>query len=181
MNQKGSVLILTVIAVLILSVLAAGLLTVGRTETISTQNYQLKKKAYYEAVRGLEEIRDTYIHKKINLGSIKLWPDDTLREGEYGLKYSYITGTLIDLEGIKTYGYAEPSGIIDSGINAPPPTAMSQSLEVGDEYSEGMGGRATIYLVPVTSEVNYARTSAYTEIVAGIYGFEETTEPPSGN
>jgi len=177
MKERGSILILTIISVLILSVLAAGLLTVGRTETVSTQNYQLQKKAFYEAITGLEEIRDTYINKKQNLSSILLWPDDTKETKENGIEYSYITGTLIDLEGIKTVGTAEPSGIIDSGLNAPPPTAMSQSLEVGDEYSEGMGGRATIYLVPVTSEVSYARSSAYTEIIAGIYGFEETVEP----
>ena len=177
MKEKGSVLILTIISVLVLSVLATGLLTVGRTESVSTQNYHLKKKAYYEAVRGLEEIRDTYIHKKQNLGLIKLWPDDTKRAGENGIEFCYITGTLVDLEGIRYGLYTDPSGIIDSGLTAPPPTAMSQSLEVGDEYSEGMGGRATIYLVPVTSEVTYATTAAYTEIVAGIYGFEETVEP----
>ena len=42
-KEKGSVLVLTIIAVLILSIMVTGLLTVGTTEIYTTQNFHLKR------------------------------------------------------------------------------------------------------------------------------------------
>ena len=54
--EKGSVLILTIITILIMSIMIFGLLSIGSTEVRTTQNYQLKKKSFYHAVQGLETV-----------------------------------------------------------------------------------------------------------------------------
>ena len=60
--EKGSVLILTIITVLIFSIMVAGLLTIGTTEIKTTQNYLLKKKSFYHAIQGLETVIEQARH-----------------------------------------------------------------------------------------------------------------------
>ena len=172
MKEKGSILILTLISVLLLSVLATGLLTVGTTETVTTKNYHLSKKAYYEAVRGVEEIRNFFITGNAEqIPGYQVWPSQTKIAAEHGIEYYYITGSLLDLEGIKTAGAAEPGEVQKWGFEGGGLVSLgfSESLKVGDQSADE--AKRKIYLVNVTSEVSYAKTSTYAEILAGIMAY----------
>ena len=52
--EKGSMLVLAIIATLILSLILVAGLTVSTTEVHTTQNYFLNKVSYYKAVEGVE-------------------------------------------------------------------------------------------------------------------------------
>jgi len=163
MNNKGSILILTMIAVLVLSIMVTGLLTVGTTEQYSTQNYHMSKIAYYTAVQGIEEIRNsiynapdaqavTAINKSLS----------STQAIEFGLKKSYITGTMEDLE-------------TSSGAGVP----IKQFLGFEAPQMQGisLGGAASIaslvWKVSVTSNIQSGSRgqakNAYSEITVGVY------------
>ena len=57
--EKGSMLILAIIATLILSLILVAGLTVSTTEVHTTQNYYMNKVSYYKAVEGVEIVTET--------------------------------------------------------------------------------------------------------------------------
>lgn len=179
-QERGSVLILTILAVFLLSLMVTGLMNVGTTEVYSTQNYQLSKTAYYTAVQGVEEIRNLIYNypDAQNVITIKryftgfegpLLESDKTMTGttteDVGFTRSYITGTMKDME-----EYNEASG--DStkaallgqleGFKAPPLPAIS--------LGGGSSIAPVVWKVNVTSQVKQgARGAAYAEILSGVY------------
>lgn len=164
-KENGSLLVLTLIAVLILSLLMIGLLTVGTTELQSTQNYQLNKDAYYAAVQGVEEIRNQ-IHQSPDPASIEIVSRsksetemaDTFGTINLGTSRTYITGTLKDWEDntpepVKNYG---------EFFKAPSPRGTSLSI------------LGTVWKVTVTAEARMGNRGGYSQIEAGIYSVLES-------
>ncbi|MGE5341188.1 MAG: hypothetical protein ACM3SY_06865 [Candidatus Omnitrophota bacterium] len=156
--NNGSILILTIIAVLILSIMISGLLTVGTTEIQTTQNFHLNKSAYYTAVQGVEEVRNLIYSTPDaqTVSQITKSIADTQTE-ESGLKHYFITGTLKELE-------AGGSGVPVTpfkGFEAPPLVGMQ------------LGGNTSIspavWKVEVSSAVSAGTKNAYAEITAGVY------------
>lgn len=160
-KEKGSILILTVIAVLILSIMAAGLLNVGTTEIYTTQNYQMNKSAYYETVTGVEEIRNL-IYNAPNAEAVtsivKSTYDTEVAEG--GMKRAYMTGTLKDREAGGSYGIGVPVTKFE-GFDPPPLPGIS----LGSISSVS----PVIWKVNITGEVNIGKRKAYAEIASGVY------------
>lgn len=185
-QQRGSILILTMVAVFILSLLVVGLLDVGTTEIYSTQNYQYSKAAYYAAVEGVEEIRNLIYNypDSQSVRSIRryttglegplLWGDDastgTLKIDEEGFERSYITGSMKNMEAYyeSDYGNEFEIGNITKleGFKAPPMPGIS------------LGGSSSVspvvWRVDVTSEVRKGERKAYAEIISGIYSILTT-------
>lgn len=162
--EKGSILILAIIATLILSVILVAGLSVSTTEVQTTQNNFMNKLSYYKAVEGVEVVIEDIRHT--------LNPD-TLANLRYGLdniyfsddggKYSvFITGSLGDLQALEkgTATMAPPISRFD-GFTPPPLPAMSLGTSTGVS--------PIIWMVPVTSKVEMGKKTAYTEIEAGIY------------
>ncbi len=163
-KEKGSILVLTIIAVLILSIMVTGLLDVGTSEFYTTQNYLSSKAAYYTAVQGVEEIR-VEIYNTPDAESvrniIKMPPPGASSSSGGFLRY-YVTGTLKDLEdilaGTNTNGV--PVEQFD-GFEAPPLPAIS----LGGSSSV----EATVWKVLVTAKIDENKRSTYSEVIAGIY------------
>ena len=158
-KEKGSVLILTVIAVLILSIMVTGLMNVGTTEIYTTQNYQMNKSAYYTAVAGVEDIRNQVYNAPDAeaVTAIVKSVYDT-QKSEDGFKTAYITGTLKDLE---TGGGAGVPVSKFEGFDPPPLVGIS----LGSTTSVA----PVIWKVNVTGEVNLTRKNSYVEISSGVY------------
>lgn len=163
-KERGSLLVLTLIAVLILSLLMIGLLTVGTTELQTTQNFQLNKNAYYAAVQGVEEIRDL-IHQNPDADSVTTITksksvtgvSDTFGDIKVGSSRAYIVGTLKDWEENTT----QP---IDrfKGFDPPPLRGISAGVD------------PVVWKVPITAAVTMGNRVGYAEIEAGVYSFIET-------
>lgn len=163
-RDKGSVLVLTIIAVLILSIMVTGLLNVGTTEIYTTQNFHLSKSAYYTAVQGVEEIRTTiwnYNEKDQSPESIvKLPPSEAYSSSGDYLKF-YVTGSLKDLEDIL-------NGTNSTGVNVQKlqgfkaPQIISYSLGLGNEL------KLEAWKVHVTAKIQANKRTTYSEIIAGI-------------
>ncbi|HDP95287.1 MAG TPA: hypothetical protein ENN40_08000 [Candidatus Aminicenantes bacterium] len=161
-NQGGSILLLTVMAVMILSILVVGLLTVGTTEVQTTHNHYLNKVAYYSAIEGVEEVRNeiykqpqpeyvTAINRDLYSTSSEQGP---LREG-------YVTGTLRDL----LAGTPQPVGMF-SGFQPPP----FPGLSLGSITSIS----PVIWNVTISSEIRAGGRRAYSELQTGIYSILTT-------
>ena len=168
-KEKGSVLVLTVIAVLILSIMVTGLLNVGTTEIFTTQNFQLKKSAYYTAVQGVEEIR-TQIYNTPDAASVngivKMPPSEAFSGSGGSLRF-YITGSLKDLEDILAGTDTDGVPIEQfKGFEPPPLPAIS------------LGGSSSIepivWKVEVTAKVGANKRSTYSEIISGVYSVVTT-------
>jgi hypothetical protein len=165
-KEKGSIMILTMMAVLILSVMLTGLLTVGTTEIYTTGNYHLKKIAYYTAVQGVEEVRNEIMkNPDANaVNNITRSSYETEQYGTGGLKRSYMTGTLIDREAGGSYGIGVPITAL-KGIDAPTPRGVS--------LGEGkIQFKSTIWKIVITADViagQKGKRIAFAEIIAGVY------------
>jgi hypothetical protein len=165
-KEKGSIMILTMMAVLILSVMLTGLLTVGTTEIYTTGNYHLKKVAYYTAVQGVEEIRNEIISAP-SAEAVRNITKSTYDTEQYetgGVKRSFMTGTLKDREAGGSYGIGQPITELE-GIDAPPPPGIS--IEVGRTSTMWM-----IWKVMVTADViagQKGKRISYSELIAGVY------------
>jgi hypothetical protein len=163
-KERGSLLVLTLIAVLILSLLMLGLLTVGTTELQTTQNFQLNKNAYYAAVQGVEEIRDL-IHQEPDAASVtsitktkyETTKSDTFGNVKVGTSRTYIIGTLKDWEENTTL-------FIDrfKGFEPPPLRGISKGVD------------PVVWKVPITASSTMGTRVGYAEIEAGIYSIIET-------
>ena len=98
-GERGSVLVLSLICVLILSFLVEGILDVSQTEIYTTQNYQLGRMAFYKALEGVEDVREQIAairDPEQTTTDVYRMASDTIQT-EGGLTYSYITGDLVDL------------------------------------------------------------------------------------
>lgn len=163
-KEKGSVLVLTIIAVLILSVMVTGLLNVGTTEIYTTQNYQLNKAAYYTAVQGVEEIR-TKIYNAPDAESVQTIvevPPPEAYSASGGFLKFYITGTLKDLEDILA-GTITTGTPLEQYKGFQPPALPSISLGGGTSVEP------IVWKVRVTAKVDANKRSTYAEVIAGIY------------
>jgi hypothetical protein len=152
--EKGSMLILAIIATLILSLILVAGLTVSTTEVHTTQNYYLNKVSYYKAVEGVEivtqRIRDTADPTTI------LVAGHEYRVTESAITRKFITGTLVDLQNGSSQN-VKPF----NGFDPPPLPAIS--------LGSASGIQPVIWFVPVSSEVTVGKKRAFTEIEAGIY------------
>lgn len=180
-SDKGSILVLTLMSVLILSILVSGLLTVGTTEVYTTRNFQLSKSAYYAAVQGVEEVRNL-IYNYPDASTVKsikrhfnglegpMLSDDNMGYGtndpQGGMERSYITGSLKVLESYELSGGTYDSSqipYIDQVQGFDPPPLPSVSL----------GGTSSIapvvWKVTVTAKVKVGNRIAYSEISSGVY------------
>jgi hypothetical protein len=163
-KEKGSVLVLTIIAVLILSIMVTGLLNVGTTEIYSTQNFHLNKSAYYTAVQGVEEIR-TLIYNTPDaesVGNIVKMPPMQAYSTSGGFLNFYITGSLKDLEDIL-------AGTNTAGV----PIEQFKGFEPPPLPSISLGGSSSIepivWKVQVTAKIDANKRSTYSEVISGIY------------
>lgn len=170
-KEKGSIMILTMVAVLILSVMLTGLLTVGTTEIFTTGNYHLKKVAYYTAVQGVEEVRQA-ISSAPSPSAVRSITKSTYETEQYetgGVKRSYMTGTLKDREAGGSYGIGVPITSLEGDLSAP--KARGISMEVGRINIEYL-----IWKVMVTADViagQKGKRIAFSEIIAGVYSTTE--------
>ncbi len=168
-KEKGSVLVLTIIAVLILSIMVTGLLNVGTTEIYSTQNFQLNKAAYYTAVQGVEEIR-TQIYNTPDAaavnGIVKMPPSEAY-SGSGGYLRFYITGSLKDLEDILAGTDTDGVPLEQfKGFSPPPLPAIS--------LGGGSSIEPIVWKVQVTAKIDANKRSTYSEVVSGVYSVVTT-------
>ncbi len=152
--EKGSMLILAIIATLILSMIMVAGLTVSTTEAHTTQNYYINKVSYYNAMEGLEVVIEQ-IRNESNPENIFVEPND-YSISQTGVNRLFITGTLVDLEGGLTQKVKKFTGF-------PPPPLPGISL------GPGSGISPILWYVPITSKVTVNNKSSYTELEAGIY------------
>jgi hypothetical protein len=152
--EKGSMVVLAIIATLILSLIMVAGLTVSTTEVQTTHNYYLNKVSYYKAVEGVEIVTED-IRNNPDPTTIVVGPTEYV-DNETGMTRSFITGTLVDMEGSTTQNVKPFMGF------DPPPLP---SISLGTSS----GVTPVIWYVPVTSKVTVNRKSSFTEIEAGIY------------
>jgi hypothetical protein len=167
-KEKGSIMILTIVAVLILSIMVTGLLNVGTTEMYTTQNFHLSKVAYYTAVEGVEELRNDIANEDKDIKELEATtyssPLGTTTGGKTaGLKSYYISGTLEDMEANtpKSLGDTETQDF-------PTPHVPGTSLSGGDTNVF-----LKLWQVDVTSKAKVGNRVAYREISAGILQVSE--------
>jgi hypothetical protein len=183
-KDKGSILVLTVVSVLLLSVMVIGLLTTGDVELMSAQNQYLNRVAYYTAIQGMEEIRNLIYHDPTIEVIQKSYDDDIHHEAE-GMERTYMTGSLWDLEYIRT-GSGSVVGINPGGTGGASVSEFNDKLERDkDEYKQLKGklrfvrsmsldeikGTEFVWNIKITSMVTFGRQIAYSEISAGILTF----------
>lgn len=152
--EKGSMLVLAIMATLILSLILIAGLTVSTTEVSTTQNYLMNKISYYKALEGVEVVTErirttadpTTI--SINANDFEVYDNGTTRK--------FVTGTLPDLQGGSTQNVKPFAGF------DPPPLP---SISLGS----ASGVTPVIWYVPITSEVAVNKKRSFTEIEAGIY------------
>lgn len=164
-NEKGSILVLTVISTLILSIIMTGLLTIGTTELHTTQNYHLTKIAHYSALEGVEVVRNLIAEAETteDIDTITKTVSDTGGRESFndgsgaitsGVYRSYITGSLLDFQ----EQTPQPVGQF-KGFKAPPLLGASQNLNL----------TPIIWKVYITSQALMGSKAGYSEIVSGIY------------
>jgi hypothetical protein len=57
-SEKGVALVLSILALLLLTAIAAGMMYMSTTETSVNNNFKSEEKAYFAARAGVEEVRD---------------------------------------------------------------------------------------------------------------------------
>lgn len=157
--NKGSVLVLTLIMVLLLSVMVTGLMTSGETETATAQNQVLKRTTYYAAVKGVESIRNQ-IYNTPDASSVTALTKSasSTRETDGGASYCYITGSLYDM--LNGGGTGKPLTQF-TGFDAP----TLQGISLGGTSSIS----SIVWKVNVTSQTTVGSKKAYSEILTGVY------------
>jgi len=149
--QKGSALILVMIAVMIMSTIVMGLLNVGTTEIRTPQDQLLKKKAFYHALLGLEVVIDQarFLEDPSQVPTAKV---TTSIEADRTIKSYYIGNMATGEEKISHL----------SELQAPSPVGISLSYK-SDFFT-------AMYRVPMVAEVATAngKSTTFSEIEAGI-------------
>jgi hypothetical protein len=163
-SERGSVLVLSLICVLILSFLVEGILDVSQTEMYTTQNYQLSRMAFYKALEGIEDVREQIASvtdpELIETDVYRIAADTVKKEG--GLTYSYITGDLVDFEN-DTYTTIRQF----TGFYPPPPPSISPNAKFV----------AVVWEVPICAMIETNTTFSfggkskkiYSEVLTGAY------------
>ena len=160
--ERGSMLILAIIATLILSLILVSGLTVSTTEVNTTQNFYMNKISYYKAVEGVETVTEL-IRNTADPSTISVKAEDNITTGS-GMSRSFITGTLVDLQHTPvTIQNVKPF----TGFDPPPLPSISLGTTSGIT--------PIIWYVPITSEVTVNRKRSFTEIEAGIYSILMTS------
>jgi hypothetical protein len=155
--EKGSMLVLAIIATLILSIILVAGLTVSTTEVHTTQNYYLNKMSYYKAVEGVEIVTEQ-IRITPDPGTIVVTASE-YDETDLGVQRTFITGSLVEFQNNSTQPVRPFAGF------DPPPLP---SISLG----ASTGVTPVIWYVPITAEVKMGianKKRSYTEIEAGIY------------
>ncbi len=156
-NERGSILILGVVTVLILSIMAIAGLTVSSIENQTTDNYYRSKQAFYKAVEAVEKVRMEIYENQDPVFITGIDYNRSLtREGNSTVYTEYITGDL------QTFDYNSSKAIeVFMGFNAPPFKGMS--------LDDRIGAAPVIWYVPVTAMKKSGKSTAYSEIQSGIY------------
>ncbi len=150
--ERGSVLILTLVAVLVLSLLVTGLLTVGTTEMYTTQNYHMNRLSHFHGLQGLESVRNL-VQISEDPPSIVL-ADNTIQED--GVSKRFYLGSILDVQD------GQPAAIkIFEGFPPPPMLGMSMGTNTGIV--------PVIWDVKITSKIKQGQNQTFTEIVSGVY------------
>jgi hypothetical protein len=170
-REKGSVLVLTLIAVLILSVTVTGLLLVGRTELFSTQSNYLDKAAYYTAVWGVEEIREAIMEGQFTTvaAMTKTYPETQFVQDS--INRLYIIGNMKDMEDtVKAIesGGAVPMKTLEKfeGFNVQMP---------GGSVAIGQPTQTAVWKVCVTGKASGVSRHAFAEVVCGVVSVLKST------
>jgi len=166
-KRNGSALVLTLMAVLILSGLAITGLTVSSTEIQSTHNFYLNKQAYYTAVEGVEQVRNLILQNPEPTEVIaisKTFNDTTSNEN--GIYKGYITGSMQDLRYYVDYGTDPPPVDSFEGFDPPPLTGIAMGSQVNIS--------PVIWRVDITSRVTVGKRTSYSEIESGVYSIVMT-------
>lgn len=169
-GEKGSILVLTIVSVLVLSLIVTGLLSVGTTEIHSTQNFHMNKSAYYAALEGVEDIRVS-IADNPDVGfvtGISKNPESTKKVESFdggdderkfknlGIRRSYITGNLKDFKD-----------------NTPQTVTKFEGFDAPQFRGLALGTETTIipvvWRVQITAEAAMGGRNGYSEIIAGVY------------
>ncbi len=157
--RRGSILILALVTIMILSIMAIAGLTVTSIENETTANFYRSKQAFYVAVEGVEQMRA--LMKDLDADDIAALEKsiiDTKIIG-YGNNYTaYITGSLKDLED----NISNPMEIFE-GFN---PTHLSGS----SVENTGTGVVPVIWYLPITAKKTTGKRTSYSEIQTGILG-----------
>jgi len=154
--EKGSMIVLAIMATLILSLIMVAGLTVSTTEVNTTQNYYMNKISYYKAVEGVEIVTEQ-IRNTADPATIAI-EDDEFEVTENGITRKFITGTLLDLQNDPVI----PQNV-KPFMGFDPPALPSMSLGTASGVSP------IIWYVPVTAQVTVNKKRSFTEIEAGIY------------
>ncbi len=155
--EKGSMLVLAIIATLILSIILVAGLTVTTTEVHTTQNHLMNKMSYYKAVEGVEIVTEQ-IRNAPDPSTLFITADE-FKVSDAGATHKFITGTLVDFQNNATQN-VKPF----TGFDPPPLPSISLGASTGVT--------PVIWYVPVTAEVKMGgalQKRSYTEIEAGIY------------
>ncbi|MCK4763935.1 MAG: pilus assembly PilX N-terminal domain-containing protein [Candidatus Aminicenantes bacterium] len=161
-KEKGSALVLTLIAVLLLSGLAITGLTVSSTEVQSTGNFLLNKRAYYAALEGVEAVRNEIFRQPDPESVTAIQMDLPQTKSGGGPNYTYyITGSMEDLRYYTENQTAPPTVNFFAGF--PPPPLAGISLTGSANVAP------VIWRVHITSSINVGKRKAYAEIESGIY------------
>jgi hypothetical protein len=162
--EKGSMLVLAIIATLILSIILVAGLTVSTTEVHTTQNHYLNKISYYKAVEGVEIVTQM-IRITADPGTIFVSADE-YDTAQGGVVRSFLTGTMENMQNL-TNGSGGPTYVsVKPFTGFDPPPLPSISL------GQSTGVTPVIWYVPVTAEVKMGAAKqkrSYTEVEAGIY------------
>ncbi len=147
-KEKGSMLIIALITVLILSFMVASGIRTTTTELFTTYNFYLKKVSYYYAVGGVESVA-IMVKNSENPSSITF---DQTNHTEDGFTIRLFTG---DLEnGVSNVN-------VFQGFQPPPLPGIS----LGTSTSV----KPIIWEINLASELTKNKRKAYSEIEAGIY------------
>jgi Tfp pilus assembly protein PilX len=150
--QRGSVLVLTIVTVLIISVMVMGLLTIGTTEIKTTQNYVLKKKSFFHAIQGLEDVVEQ-VRNSDDPTTITVAKAASPTLDTDMTRKTYYTGNMVSgQQNVSLFKEIEPPQLV--------------GISLGTET----GFVPVMYRVPIVAEVTAGRQNpAVTELETGVY------------
>jgi hypothetical protein len=147
-KNRGSALLLVLIALLILSLIGLSALTQSGSEINTTGNFLRDKSAFYTADAGIQEGIKEISEQFTNPRGVIL--------DEIFSKQRYYTGTMADTTAQYVTGF--------SGFNAPPP--VGQSIEMGSELSmRAMPWQLTVTAVSNLGSKNQVRKQLQTVVI----------------
>ena len=129
MNKRGSILIITVWVLVILSFFVVGLSRIAKTQMRYTAHLQDRAKAYYLARAGIEraivELKSKDISEHTALNELVFDNEEPLGDGFFTLGYTLGVGSL--RSPVELYGVMDESSKID--INSAPAGVLATMFE----------------------------------------------------